>query len=116
MEYDENKVLTDYIWSHAYEYMTDLEKLSYKAVNARFKAENASQEMAKVLLEKWGGKNDPRVNEALSQGVEPFREAVRDRILRDHPEIVNRCPECGKIVRTPRAKQCNWCFYDWHVE
>lgn len=27
---------------------------------------------------------------------------------------INRCPECSRIVRTPRAKQCLWCGHDWH--
>ena len=114
VRYQEDEVLTDYVWAHCREYMTELERLGYKAVNVRFKAENASPRMAQILLDKWGAVNDPRVNKALSQGVRQFQIAVRDRVLRDHPEIINRCPQCGKIARTPKAKQCRWCHHDWH--
>lgn len=30
------------------------------------------------------------------------------------PSFINRCPKCSKIARTPKAKQCPWCFHDWH--
>ena len=26
----------------------------------------------------------------------------------------NNCPKCGKLARTPKAKQCRYCFYNWH--
>lgn len=28
--------------------------------------------------------------------------------------LINRCPQCSRIVCTPQAKQCLWCGYDWH--
>lgn len=115
MEYDEDLVLTNYVWSYGTSYMTELEKLGQKAVHAKFKAKDASPAMAKMILDKWGGENDPRVTQALSIGIEKFKRAVRDRVLQEHPEIVNRCPKCNKVVRTPRAKQCNWCFHMWHT-
>jgi hypothetical protein len=27
---------------------------------------------------------------------------------------LNKCPKCNKIARTPKAKQCRFCRYDWH--
>ena len=114
MNYVEQDILTDYVWDHGHPYMTELERMGVKAVHARFKAENASPKMAKMLLEKWGHQNDPRVTEALSKGIREFKESVRDRLLNDHPEIVARCPKCNKVLRTPNAKQCRWCLYDWH--
>lgn len=26
----------------------------------------------------------------------------------------NNCPNCNKLARTPKAKQCRFCEYDWH--
>ena len=26
----------------------------------------------------------------------------------------NLCPKCEKLARTPKAKQCRFCKYDWH--
>jgi len=28
--------------------------------------------------------------------------------------LINNCPRCGKLCRTPNAKQCRYCAYDWH--
>ncbi len=114
MDYDEDQVLTDYVCSHGSRYFTRLESLGFKAVHARFKAEHAESHQAETILRHWGHENDPRVVAALADGVEEFRRAVRDRILRDHPEIVKRCPRCARVLRTPAARQCRWCFYDWH--
>jgi uncharacterized C2H2 Zn-finger protein len=27
---------------------------------------------------------------------------------------VNRCPRCGEVAKTPKAKQCRFCKHDWH--
>jgi rRNA maturation endonuclease Nob1 len=29
--------------------------------------------------------------------------------------VINRCPACKRIVRTPRAQHCLWCGHDWHA-
>lgn len=115
MEYDEDKILTEYVWAYGYQHMTELESLGQKAVHARFKAENSNPVMAEKILEKWGSQNNPEMQQALLQGVEEFKIAVRNRILRDHPELVKRCPHCGKILRTPNAQQCRWCLKSWHA-
>jgi hypothetical protein len=38
------------------------------------------------------------------------------RLLQDPATqtLINRCPRCHRIVRTPSAKQCLWCKHDWH--
>lgn len=115
MNYDEPSVLIDYVWSQCYTHMTDFERAGVKAVHARFKAAATdSDRLRGMILEKWGGGNDPTVIAALANGEEAFRVAVRDRVLRDHPEVVARCPQCNRVLRTPRAKQCRWCFHAWH--
>jgi hypothetical protein len=116
MNYDEQSVLTKYVWSHCYTHMTDFERSGAKAVHAREKAAATDSEaMRRKILEKWGGGNDPVVTAALSHGVEAFRAAVRDRVVKDHPELIARCPKCDRVLRTPRAKQCQWCLHAWHV-
>jgi ribosomal protein L40E len=51
-----------------------------------------------------------------SQGFQTFKEQVAKRIYSEHKEQLklNLCPKCYKIARTPQAKQCRFCFYDWH--
>ena len=42
---------------------------------------------------------------------EYFRKICRPQLKETY---INRCPKCQKIVRTQSAKQCCWCFHDWH--
>jgi hypothetical protein len=113
--YDESSVLTDYVCAHCAPQMNDFERAGLKVVFAREKAANSeSVRVREMILERWIDQADPEVEAALANGPDEFRRAVRDRVLRDHPEVVNRCPKCRRVVRTPRAKQCRWCFHDWH--
>lgn len=44
------------------------------------------------------------------------REIVATMLLVKYKDkiVLNKCPKCGKIARTPKAKQCRFCQYDWH--
>jgi hypothetical protein len=71
--------------------LTELERAGVKAVHAQFKAAATDNErLRRMILDKWGGGKDPAVVAALSRGEEAFRAAVRDRVIRDHPELVAR--------------------------
>lgn len=45
-----------------------------------------------------------------------FYNSVKNRILKEHSVniFLNYCPKCGNLTRTPRAKQCLRCKYDWN--
>ncbi len=116
-EYRDDEILTNYVWNNYQHLFTRLEQLGGKAVLSEDKASTASSPaMAEMLRNRWGAENDPKVLDALSDGVENFRVRVRDRVLREqsHQVFINRCPSCKRIVRTPRAKQCLWCGQAWH--
>lgn len=115
-EYDEHDVLKEYVLRYYSLHFTELEFLTFRSVEAEEKAQNAGPSMAKKIRERWGEKDNPEVVAALSQGVDKFREAVFDRLMMEHQEdiFINRCPRCHKIAKTPKAKQCQWCFHDWH--
>jgi hypothetical protein len=51
-----------------------------------------------------------------SNGLLPFLAAARDRLLTDHRSeiVMNRCPRCNRLCRTPKARQCFLCGHDWH--
>jgi len=44
------------------------------------------------------------------------REKVAIILWEKHKNEIylNNCPKCGKITRTPKAKQCRFCHHDWH--
>ena len=60
--------------------------------------------------------DDPLILNYLSEGYIQFTLNCAERILRDTPEKVffYLCPNCGKLARTPQARQCRFCGHDWH--
>jgi hypothetical protein len=44
------------------------------------------------------------------------RRRVAERVLRDHADdvVLNRCPRCDGLCRTPQARQCFRCNQSWH--
>jgi hypothetical protein len=123
MDYDEDQELTRYIWKHYQHLMTELERRAGRAILGRAKVEAArardtaaSREMAKLLSERWAEVGVPEVDAALADGPAVFRRKVRDRLLSEcgSEVFVNRCGRCKRVVRTPQARQCLWCGFDWH--
>jgi hypothetical protein len=116
MVYDEEAELTSYVWSHFEQLMTDFERRVGRAATAREKAGGSQGEaMRRMLSERWGLIGDPDVDEALADGSEAFRRSVCRRVLAERGDsIVNRCPRCRRVVRTPKAQQCFWCGNHWH--
>ena len=39
---------------------------------------------------------------------------IATRIIKEHPEVINNCPKCNRLTRTPMAKQCRYCFHTWY--
>ncbi|HKD81486.1 MAG TPA: hypothetical protein VKH81_17465 [Candidatus Angelobacter sp.] len=55
---------------------------------------------------------DPAVD-----GYEPFVQRTAARIVKERGNEVffNVCPNCAKLARTPRARECRWCGHDWRT-
>jgi hypothetical protein len=116
MEYNEDRELTRYVWDYFQNRMTDFERRVGLAIIGRQKAANAGADAAHPLMARWGLTDDPEVNAALANGPEDFRRRVSLRVLAEAGDevFVNRCPQCSRVVRTPKARQCFWCGFDWH--
>lgn len=48
--------------------------------------------------------------------VEVEKKIIAEIIFKDFGDHVlfNNCPKCKKLARTPKAKQCRYCGYNWH--
>ena len=117
VEYDEDRELTRYVWDHYHRFLTKFEWRVGRLIIGRAKAAGSlSHQMAEAMNRLWGSVDEPDVAAALADGPEAFRRRVRDRLLSEHPAevFINRCPRCGCVVRTPGARQCFWCGFDWH--
>ena len=60
--------------------------------------------------------DDEDVLELVGLNVDDFNFKVAERLLNEHGDVIflNRCSKCDKLARTPWAKQCRHCGYDWH--
>ncbi|CAL2089686.1 conserved protein of unknown function [Tenacibaculum sp. 190524A02b] len=50
------------------------------------------------------------------QELEIEKEKIAKVILNNYSDkiFLNNCLKCGKLARTPKAKQCQFCFYSWY--
>ncbi|MBN1209666.1 MAG: hypothetical protein JXB05_32760 [Myxococcaceae bacterium] len=64
--------------------------------------------------ERWAT-DDLEVQALLARGKQAFASTLEQRLLREHPGevVINRCPKCGGVARTPRARQCRFCAHSW---
>ncbi len=58
---------------------------------------------------------DESILNLLKDGYDTFETIVAKRIFSQQREAVflNICPNCGKLARTPLAKQCRFCAHRW---
>jgi len=61
---------------------------------------------------------DPDVLLLAKDGYKVFVLRTGSRIFAEHGDEIslNLCPKCGRLARTPSAKQCRHCFHDWHQQ
>jgi hypothetical protein len=104
--------LTRYVFQHYEHLLTPAEKKAHFGmglfgVNGSFGP--VAQSLASVSEE-------TEVRELAALGDVAFRRRVVERVLREHATdvVLNRCPRCGGLCRTPRARQCFRCKHDWH--
>lgn len=116
-EYDEEKVLTDYVWTYYWSLMTEFERNTERALywQAMSRLNKWTVEKERSCQQHFGHKGDPAIMEILTD-PETYRRRVCRQLIAERGEevFINRCPKCGKIVRTPKARLCLWCGYSWH--
>lgn len=110
-----DKELVRYILDYFSNLMTTDEKLALQHHMFMYKTEDDAR-MRQIMIQKeWISQQD-EVKKMLDDGFESFERKVAERILRETPDKVflNTCLKCHKLARTPFAKQCRHCGYDWH--
>ncbi|MHA4896236.1 hypothetical protein ACXZ1K_15900 [Pedobacter sp. PWIIR3] len=60
--------------------------------------------------------DDDDVLELVGLSIDAFNYKVAERMLYEHEDKIylNSCEKCHSLARTPLAKQCRHCGYDWH--
>lgn len=113
--YDERSQIIRIVIVHHPHLLTTEEQRGFTALRLREKARNMGRSVEDTSNPTWFLRPSTTVQEALELGAEAFSEKVADRVLAEQSDRVdlNRCPRCSKIPRTPKAKQCPWCFHQW---
>jgi hypothetical protein len=109
--------LADYIFNYCGKYFWEEERLANIHLEALLKSSNSvNTAMYKFLKERGRITTNEETLALAKDGFEAFKARVTERIFKEHGHELklNLCPKCGKVARTPRAKQCRFCFHDWH--
>lgn len=107
----------DYIITYYRNLLTLHEKKALRHHISTLKLDDAKDvRLTRMYLKTGWLTDDPLILNYLSEGYIQFILNCAERILRETPEQVflNNCPQCGKLARTPQAKQCRFCGLDWH--
>lgn len=114
---DEEEIIR-YVFTYYAHLLTFQEEAAYKSIFAEEKARNVEGSRLAEMMRKHWVSSDPAVRALLAKGEARFKRDVVRRLLEEHPDEIffNRCPQCQALTRTPRAKQCPQCFFDWHEE
>lgn len=69
-----------------------------------------------MYLKKGWLTEDKHIQSLLEKGIDHFRLKTAERIIKDSRDNIhfNNCPKCDELARTPDAKQCRFCVYNWH--
>jgi len=117
-----------YVLHYYHHLMTRPQRLAYETlmltakrmddrtdVHGQIEARNIPQHPA--TSEAFTLSDDPEVLRLVSEGLWVFVTRTAQRILAEHSEQVqfNNCPQCGAVARTPKARQCRFCGFDWHT-
>jgi hypothetical protein len=112
-----------YVFGYYGHLMTEQERKTYRHLAGTAKAtygrgDVEAQEEAKgsVFYLRELLSDDPSILALAHDGLETFVFRTGQRILNDHRDqvVLNCCPKCGALARTPVARQCRACRYDWH--
>lgn len=114
-QYIESKVLKEYLLKNYHGLFTSFEEDVLHINRLIKKTENYSDLNKTKIREREFENFDQLVLDNAQGDIDSFLEKIALRILKDNKNsiFINRCPKCQKIVRTPKAKQCNWCFHKW---
>jgi hypothetical protein len=115
---DENKDISpdliDYIYFYCGSFQTKEEMLAGKSI--LYNTKGLSPKTLDFIKSKGWFSDEERIQAMIADGFEALKERVAIRIYQQHKDELNLnyCPKCNKLARTPQAKQCRFCFFDWH--
>jgi len=110
-----DKETTNYIIQYFPELLTTQERIAIRHAIYTEKFENSAWPDDIWFREKGLITSDQTILDLLKDGYDIFEQRVISRILSEAKDRIffNNCPKCGKLARTPAAKQCRHCGDNW---
>jgi hypothetical protein len=118
-----DKELINYIITYHSNLMTGKEQLGLTHLMSEIKigdldnAETREKIARKMILYKRIGwlTEDKEILDLINGNHEAFYKKTAERILKEHQDKIdfNNCPNCGRLARTPFARQCRHCGHSW---
>lgn len=107
--------ITYYIFNYRQDLLTAEENFAYRHLSVSQNIDFVESENQRKLMRKWLS-TDNNVLKLLENGENEFYKLTVERVFQDNPdkEILNLCPKCNALARTPKAKQCPKCYFSWH--
>ncbi|MBB1140635.1 hypothetical protein [Myroides sp. WP-1] len=112
-----DKETAHYIVTYFFHLLPYKEKLAWKKYSTILKLEsNQNSKGMRMYKSKGWITDDLEIQTLLEKGYENFELETAKKIVERYPTqiFLNTCPKCGKLTRTPHAKQCRFCSYTWH--
>ena len=117
MSYSEEDMIEHMVFRYYSHLLTRVEGEVTEIFTARRKDEYSKRGGIEQRLRLMRGNlDDQHMNAILARGPENFYRDTAERVMRERGQevVLNRCPKCNRIVRTPKARQCMWCLHDWY--
>lgn len=116
--------LTAYIFKHYESLLNDEERALQRLHIAKGKSWGSAMRdgsQPEKLESFFRVDNLPKRFPALAKRLETSTIAAemtraRDRVLRDNDIVLNKCPRCGELCLTPKARACLDCGHTWHSD
>jgi hypothetical protein len=103
--------VTKYVFHNYFHLLTEDEMLAWKTCLA-----GAAGEVSSEFAGKFGLRRSKTILTLISEDPEKFLKTTCNRLLKEHKDkiVLNYCPRCGALARTPKAKICPKCSFNWH--
>ncbi|RZS92010.1 hypothetical protein [Aquimarina brevivitae] len=109
--------IAKYIVNYYHKFFNEKENIASRHLNSLFKLNGESQSSPRYKIYKRKGwiTTDKEALELLKNGETEFLLNTAQRIVKEHKDeiFLNYCPNCQKLARTPKAKQCRHCQHKW---
>jgi hypothetical protein len=109
--------LQKYLLDHCREWMLPEEIRALTRIALTQYGEEVERKLVLIesKMEAFYGFADEQTNQLVELGKEKLEIKIAERLLKDSADkLINNCPKCGKLAKTPRAKQCRYCKHYWH--